>query len=562
MLRNGYFGGVKKPRLDDPILIAENNFAFFITHYFTDLVIKIKLSMGPHGCHRQMAKDIQACIERAIRSRSTEEDVWEFMTAPRDWKKSTMVRFLYLWLFAFPNKLDVPWIINLSCDQKKARVNLSYVKDIIQDHDEYREDFGFGGKKFNGEQDFENWNIDFIKSAPGVDKLGRARGRMLLDSQGYQGIRGLHSGIVVIDDPEEIEHVKNPDVLTQRKAIFARDIMPSIGTHRPLFVIGTMLSEDAIVTTVARGLNCRKGEPLEGWHGREYEATNADGTASYPEVFPLRRLDKIRSVMEAMSPGSYAFEFEGDVKAFKNTVWPFLDECAPPEETDNTGRVTFRLGTWDGMNWVPVPGAYHLTVFDPATKTKERNDFSAKLSAVVVKDRYSKWYGHAWVIDDWRAKVAPYDLMQKMHADADYFPGRLGVEASQGDVFAELLRHERGLKNVKTRVDSLPMWGQNLEVRARKGNLLVQLKRIHFAPWISMEARREILKFPFNRPDHDDYCSCLSLLQQMMSSELTLADPREHFIKKTRREEAEEGMSSRRLRDKFLPPVGRSNLPC
>ncbi len=225
----------------------------------------------------------------------------------------------------------------------------------------------------------------------------------------------------------------------------------------------------------------------------------------------------------------------------------------PPEE--------LLLGQFNGREWVSTQGAYHLSSVDPATKTTERADYSACITAVIVQDRTSKWYGHAWLVDDWRAKLEPYDLMQRMHAQCDRYPKIIGVEASHGDVFAMLLRKEREHKKVKTVVESLSPWGARKEERARRGNYLVQMKRIHISPWISEEFRNEVYKFPFNRPGHDDFCDCLAQLQQLITEKIVIRNPITEKKPLTQTQKLLHDATGS-VSQRIVPPVGRSNIPC
>lgn len=544
---------------NDPIEKSRRSIAWFVSHYFTDLIIDIHLDLtenekGERGLHRDILEDLQELVEAGYNGWDSPDDaLWRFIIAPREFCKSTQVRFLYLWLFAFPEKLRVPWIINLSRDRDKARKNLEYVKDLMLAHPDYCSDFGFvPGPR----GDFENWNIDVLKSTAGKNALGQERGPMLLEVFGMRGIRGMHPGLVMVDDPEETEDVQNPDVLKKAKETFARDVMASITMKRPMGLVGTMLSEDALVTSVARGPNCRKGEPLHGWRGKEYDAIRPDGKAQWPAGWPLTLLDATRQAMDALSEGSFAFEFMNDPKGFKNNVWPVLwwpVDTPPPSEC--------ALGLYNEDRWEAAEGVWHLTAIDPATKTEEKNDYSACVTAAIVMDKESEWYGHAWIVNDWRAKLTPYELMQRMHEQCDRYPGIIGVEASHGDVFASLLRHERQHKKVPTRIESLRPWGSKKEDRARNGNWLVQSKRIHLCPWVSQEFRKEINKYPFNRPKHDDYCDALAYLQQLVIQHVSSRNP--VMIKKAMtyiQRLNYELLHGKERKD--MPPVGRSNLPC
>ena len=548
----------RRPHEPGPIDKGRKSLPYFVAAYFSDLVVKLHLDLRPGGFHREVLEEMQEAVELGLKGWDQPTmhygPLWRYLVSARELGKSACVRFLYCWLMSYPEKLVEAYVVNLSRDRDKAQLNLDYVKEMLANHDDWRQDFSFGD---DPRSEFDVYNVFEIKTSDGMRSDGSWRKSFRLEVYGRDKMRGFHPGLMVCDDLEDLEDVQNSDTLAKYKDRFARELCPSISVMKPMIYIGTLLTENALLTMISRGVNVIKDQPLFGWRGKEWDLIKPDGSSLWPVVWPVERIEFTRRTMNAISEGAFEYEFMNDVRAFKNQVWPsswWPEDSYPPED--------LKLGYFNGDRWIAAAGATHYTAVDPAVSKKERSDYSACISASIIHTREHPLYGHAFLIDDWRAKLSPWDLMQRMHEQADRYPGIIGVEASQNGVFFEMLKHERSSRGVITRVVPLKPWGASAEDRARKGSFLVQMKRFHLAPHFSKQARLEFNKFPFCRPDHDDFASCLSYLQQMVSEHiLTLP---QWLPSKTLSRHAREVARLKHpspKSDPFMPPIGRSNLP-
>ena len=547
---------------------ACNDLPYFVAHYFSDLVIKLKLDLTKTGLHRQLLVEMEACVKRGYRGWDQPTmpygPLWQALVSAREMLKSGCVRFLYMWLMSAPEHLREAYVVNLSRDRDKAQINLDYVKEMYNapERADWRADFGFPD---DAREDFRCYNVYEIETDEGQRADGSYRAPFRLEVYGRDKMRGFHPGLMVCDDLEELVDVQNPDTLRDYKERFARELMPSISTMKPMIYIGTLLTETALFTHIARGENCIKGHPSFGWRCREWDLVDENGESVWKEVWPPERIEYTRQTMDTISEGAFGYEFMNDVKAFKNQVWSvqWWPEDSPPPDELKMGYYGPPAGKLIGpARWQANDGTFHFSVVDPATSKAARADYTACISAVVCRDKQSPHHGHAWIIDDWRGKLSTLEVMQKMHEQADRYPGYFGIEASQGGTFFEIMKHERSSKTAnQVTVLRLDPWGASPEDRARRGSFLVQLKRIHLAPWISKEFRFEVNRFPFNRPGHDDYASCLSYLQQMISEHiLSLPKYVEPKTLSRHAREIAELMHPSPHKNLLIPNVGKTNL--
>jgi hypothetical protein len=535
-----------------------------VARYFGDLVIELKFDLTAHGFHREVLEEMESVVKRGFKGWDDPTmpygSLWDALVSARELGKSACVRFLYLWLMSAPENLREAYVVNLSRDRDKAQINLDYVKEMYNSHPEWRADFGFPDEP---REDFRCYNVYEIETDEGQRADGSYRGALRLEVYGRDKMRGFHPGLMVCDDLEELEDVQNPDTLSKYKEKFARELCPSISTMKPMLYIGTLLTETALLTHIARGENCIKGKPSFGWRCREWDLIKEDGTSLWPVKWPLERIEFTRRTMNSISEGAFEYEFMNDVRAFKNQVWPvswWPDDSAPPDELKYGYYGPDGAG---GARWQAAPGTFHFTAVDPATSKKARADYTACVTAVVCRDPTSVHHGKLWIIDDWRAHLSTLEVMQRMHEQADRYPGYFGIERSQGGTFFEMMKHERSSR-VGNQVRVLPLdpWGTSPEDRARRGSFLVQLKRIILAPWISKEFRFEVNRFPFNRPGHDDLATCLAYLQQMHSEHvLQLPAYIEPKTVSRHAREVAELMHPSPKHNPLLLGIGKSNLP-
>jgi predicted phage terminase large subunit-like protein len=205
------------------------------------------------------------------------------VAAPRGFSKSTRVSFARVLKRAlYQEKRFIPVISDTETQAKGITVSIR-----VECEHNPRITHDFGPQK-TGE-----WAAGEFVLATGTKILARGDG---------QGIRGVKHGphrpdLIVIDDIESDESVRNPQRVKQTEQWINEAVIPSLDPKRGvLFMVGTLLSKRSVL---ARML----GNPE--WISKVYRALQEDGTSLWPERFPVERLLRIKALI-----GSVAFAKE------------------------------------------------------------------------------------------------------------------------------------------------------------------------------------------------------------------------------------------------------------
>lgn len=317
----------------------------YLPHYFTE---------AGADFHREMEEMIAAgeAQQRPVA-----------IAAPRGHAKSTRISFAHALKKALYK--EKKFIILCSDTEQQASGFTVSVRSELEFNPRLVHDFG--------KQKTKAWAADEFDLRSGTKFLARGRG---------QSVRGLKNGphrpdLIVLDDIENDESVRNPDITRRVYDWIMRALVPSLEPRTGvLFIVGSLLSLRSVlaqciankefIAKIFRAIE----QPTWGEDAQEFTA----GIVLWPQRFSLRKLSSIRRLV-----GSIAFNQEyqnnpqDDQSKFKTEWIQRFDPRALPRE------VVLR----------PYGG------IDPSLKDKKTSDYKAN---VTVAAGGGKFYClHAWI---------------------------------------------------------------------------------------------------------------------------------------------------------------------
>ncbi len=218
---------------------------------------------------------------------SKEANKREAIAAPRGHGKSVLMSLVFsLWAICTRRKR---FIVLLSSSSAIAEGFLASITRELEENALLRRDFGeLVGK--------EKWTDRDILTSTGVRVSARG-----VDSS-LRGMRNFESrpDLIICDDLEDEEAVLNPQNREKLKNWFFGSVLNLLGPRGDVFVIGTILHHDSLLSLL-----------LKAWKGRRYQALSPDGEALWPDYYDRERLLLIKSGDgQKEGIGTLAFECE------------------------------------------------------------------------------------------------------------------------------------------------------------------------------------------------------------------------------------------------------------
>ncbi|MCP4365271.1 MAG: phage terminase large subunit [Planctomycetes bacterium] len=220
------------------------------------------------------------------------ENKREAVAAPRGHGKSVLMSLIYpLWAICTGQRRlgRKQFIVIISASSAISEGFLSAITRELQENELIRADFG----DLVGRQ---KWTSTEILTANGVRVVAKGVGSSL------RGMRSFESrpDLVICDDLEDDEGVQNAEQRRKLESWFNRSVLNLPGPRGDIFVIGTVLHYDSLLTKL-----------LKKWHGKSHRALGTDGAALWPAYYDAERLKKIKyGDGEKEGIGSIAFECE------------------------------------------------------------------------------------------------------------------------------------------------------------------------------------------------------------------------------------------------------------
>lgn len=258
----------------------------YLPHYLTAAPAPFHLEL-----YRQMENGARA---------TSDERRYFVCAAPRGHGKSVLVSLIYpLWCICTNRK---KFIVIISSSSNIAEGFLGSIIRELENNDLLRQDFG----DLVGH---EKWTDREILTAPPSSLPhdgGRDRVGVRVCAKGANStLRGMRSfqarpDLIICDDLEDENVVNTQERRKKLESWFNKSVLNLQGTNGDVFVIGTVLHYDSLLSKL-----------LKQWKGKKYKAISSDGTILWASYYTRERLDKIKyGDGEKEGIGSLAFESE------------------------------------------------------------------------------------------------------------------------------------------------------------------------------------------------------------------------------------------------------------
>ena len=306
------------------------------------------------------------------------------IAAPRGFGKTTSVMVGYLGRVILYGLYDV--IVLLSASKEHSQDQLKTISTETAVADKVQGEFG----DLSG----DTWNLDYKEFKSGTHVIARGAG---------QQIRGKKIGkhrpsLIILDDVETRDLVKNKDRLKEFKKWFYTDVMRAgvnTGKDCKIVFIGTVLSEDSLLSELLK-------DPR--WEGVRLEAFDDKYEPTYPEFLNKKEvMDLVDEYTEKGMLDELFQEYRNLSMAATNAIFKRFHYY---EEGDALHEVI-----WRDIYRRRNPS---FVIVDPAREINANNDFSAIIGACVDLQM-----GSAFIDMTYNERVLPEVLIEQAFDMAD-----------------------------------------------------------------------------------------------------------------------------------------------
>jgi predicted phage terminase large subunit-like protein len=336
---------------------GRHDFEWFCKYYMADY-----FSAEPADFHRELAAYAMQC-QRFVGA------------APREHAKSTTVSFATpIHRICYQLRR---FIVIFRDTDAVATQNVDDIRQELESNERIREDFGelVGDRKWTGSE--------FV-TANGVKVLGRGRGS---SARGLR-FKQYRPDLVICDDLEDDESTESRQQRDKLYRWFKRTVSNIISAQGQLFVIGTILHHDSLLSRLLKETNV--------YTTRVWRALDEDGKPLWPAIWPASRLQAKKAEI-----GSRAFATE------------FMNDAANEEEQIFAPGCFGRFSDDDVLGHLETVAA-----IDPAIGLKQKNDDTG---LVVAATRNGNYY----ILRVRLKKMKIQDQVNLVLSTAREFPGLL-----------------------------------------------------------------------------------------------------------------------------------------
>jgi len=305
------------------------------------------------------------------------------IAAPRGFGKTSLVNIVYpAQQILFQQH---PFIVQISNTATQAMLQSENLKrELLQNI--YIKDL-FGNVKS------DNFSKEMWVTQSGVMVLPRGAG---------QQVRGLlhdrnRPSLIILDDVEDSETVRNPEQRAKLKEWFFADVMNSVSKASRdwrIIVVGTILHEDSLLANLLE-------DPT--FHHVQLSLCDDHYRSNWPEFMTDEEVRRLAD--------SYAGQglLDSFYREYRNIPVAREDACFQPEMLRKYEEGNFTLGNLE-----------HIVIVDPAKTVKVQSDFSAIVGLGFDSDK-----GRVYVRDVVAERLYPEQIYDHAFAMAD----RLGAHA-------------------------------------------------------------------------------------------------------------------------------------
>ncbi|MGR3311095.1 MAG: phage terminase large subunit [Candidatus Brocadiales bacterium] len=302
---------------DDIALFAKR----YLSHYLTAEPAPFHLEL-----YKEMEDSEKVCNKRFV------------CAAPRGHGKSVLVSLIYpLWCICTNRKR---FIVIISSSSNIAEGFLGSIIRELENNDLLQQDFGdlVGSEK---------WTSKEILTRSNVRACAKGSNSTLRGMRSFEA----RPDLIICDDLEDEDVVNTQEQREKLEAWFNKSVLNLQGTSGDVFVIGTVLHYDSLLSKL-----------LKRWKGKRYQAIAQDETVLWPTYYTKEMLDKIKyGDGEKAGIGSVAFESE------------YQNNPVNPEDQIIKGEWIkyYKLEDIEGQELLIYSG------LDPSVGRKSTSDYSA-----------------------------------------------------------------------------------------------------------------------------------------------------------------------------------------
>ncbi|HHT9141034.1 MAG TPA: phage terminase large subunit [Candidatus Tripitaka californicus] len=320
---------------DDPETFARR----YLSHYLTAPAAPFHKELY----HLMASKEANKPCTRTVQGKR------EAIAAPRGHGKSVLTSLVFpLWAICTRRKR---FIVLLSSSSAIAEGFLASITRELEENALLRRDFG----ELVGR---EKWTDRDILTSTGIRVSARG-----VDSS-LRGMRSFESrpDLIICDDLEDEEVVLNPQNREKLKNWFFGSVLNLLGPTGDVFVIGTILHHDSLLSLL-----------IKAWRGRRYQALSPEGEALWPGYYDGERLLLIKNGDgQKEGIGTLAFECEyqnNPISPEEQLFRPEWIRYYSPEELKGELLIVTALdpalgggGRWSASGGHSHPGDYSALV--------------------------------------------------------------------------------------------------------------------------------------------------------------------------------------------------------
>jgi phage terminase large subunit-like protein len=330
--------------------------------------------------------------------------------APRGHAKSSVVACLYVLYYIFFE--DQPKVIVLCSKTVGHAIRLlQTIKNALNYSTHLQTFFGYWG-----EHSAIKWRDDEVVLKDNTLIVCRGTGQMVI---------GLKHGdqrptLFILDDPEDMMNTKTAEAMEGNFRWLLQAVLPSRDAKRGrVVVIGTPQHERCMVENL---------KAMEGWTTLFFQAIQEDGTALWPDLWSIEKLEAEKKSLESVNRvSSFYREYQcvviGDEdQLFKESYFRYWDGELIRKNGENHVHIT-SLDNSLLTEPLDVPVNVFMGV-DPASSTNQTADFTAILALAIDSS------GRRFILPYFRQRITPMKVAEQIMHYADlYRPVRTRIES-------------------------------------------------------------------------------------------------------------------------------------
>jgi predicted phage terminase large subunit-like protein len=321
--------------------------------------------------------------------------------APRGHAKSSLVAAImvihHIMFFKGPK-----FIVLVSKTETHAIGLLMTIKNMLNHSQNLAKYFGYWG-----EHSAQIWNQTEVVLKDGTKILCKGTGQQVV------GLKHINQRptLIILDDPEDLANTKTIEAMEYNLKWLLTQLVPSRDPQRGrVIVVGTPQHQRSMVQTLTR---------TKKWKTLHYSAIKPDGTALWPEWWPLAKLMEEKEMYESIGKVSmfyreYMCQITGDDEALflEKDLRYWNGELFYQTASDGEKNAFLRIAnlknykkeiiqTYDPPKVVPVN---ITTGIDPASSVTAAADYSVIFNQAVDKDK------NRFTLPYFRKRVRPLEL--------------------------------------------------------------------------------------------------------------------------------------------------------